>query len=88
MVLKWLREGRARCHVLRLVEVLLHQLIETRSIVNKLVLALLDFVDTLLFLLHFVDEQNLVVLLLSEFALIVHLLDPMFSAVSAIYIIL
>ena len=88
MVLKWLREGRARCHVLRLVEVFLHHLIQTSTIVNKLVLAFLYFFNTLLFLLHFVDEQDLVVLLLSHLALIVHLLDPMLPTISAIYIIL
>ena len=88
MVLEGLGEGRARCHILRLVEVLLHHLIQTLSIVNKVVLALLDLFNTPLFLLHFLHEQHLVVLLLSQFALIVHLLDPMFPTVSAIYIIL
>ena len=88
MVFEGLGEGRTRCNVLRFVEVLLHHLIQTLSIVNKLVLAFLEEFDSILSLLHFVDKKNLVVLLLSQLALIVHLLDPMFPTVSAIYIIL
>ena len=56
VVLKGLWEGRSRCHVLRPVEVLLHHMIKTLSIVNKLVLTLLELLHTPLFLLHFVDE--------------------------------
>lgn len=76
VIFEWLRQDcvlRRRC---RAIELLLHRLIHTLSMVDQMVLTILKSACTPLLRIEFVDEEHFVVLVFALIPLQVHLLDP------------
>lgn len=81
MVIERLRKGDPLCHRVCEIELILHFLCPTLSLLNFIILLILKVLRTTFLINELVDNECLVFLLLASLALQVHLLNPLSSII-------